>query len=69
LLLYYSSTEKKLVSLSEYVSRRNWTRSISTTQRESTEKIDKLPQTELLKDKGFEILYFTDILTNLQSAF
>ncbi len=27
---------------------------------ESLDKIDKLPQTELLKDKGTEILYFTD---------
>ncbi|MFQ8603077.1 MAG: molecular chaperone HtpG, partial [Anaerovoracaceae bacterium] len=27
---------------------------------ESTDKIDKLPQTELLKDKGYEILYLTD---------
>lgn len=27
---------------------------------ETTDKIDKLPQTELLKDKGYEILYLTD---------
>ena len=27
---------------------------------ESIDKIDKLPQTELLKDKGYEILYLTD---------
>ena len=27
---------------------------------ESLDKIDKLPQTELLKDKGYEILYLTD---------
>ena len=25
---------------------------------ESVERIDKLPQTELVKDKGYEILYF-----------
>ncbi len=61
LLLYYSSTEKKLVSLSEYVSRMKLDQKyIYYATGESTEKIDKLPQTELLKDKGFEILYFTD---------
>jgi molecular chaperone HtpG len=27
---------------------------------ESIERIDKMPQTELLRDKGFEILYFTE---------
>ena len=27
---------------------------------ETTDRIDRLPQTELLKDKGFEILYLTD---------
>ena len=27
---------------------------------ESVERIDKLPQTELVADKGYEILYFTE---------
>lgn len=61
LLLFYSSTEKKLVSLSEYVSRMKTDQKyIYYAAGESAEKIDKLPQTELLKDKDFEILYFTD---------
>lgn len=61
LLLFYSSTEKKLVSLSEYVSRmKPEQKYIYYATGETAEKIDKLPQTELLKDKGFEILYFTD---------
>ncbi len=61
LLLFYSSTEKKLVSLSEYVSRMKLDQKyIYYATGESVEKIDKLPQTELLKDKDFEILYFTD---------
>jgi molecular chaperone HtpG len=56
-----SSTEKKLVSLSEYVSRMKLDQKyIYYAAGESAEKIDRLPQTELLKDKGFEILYFTD---------
>ena len=61
LLLFYSSTEKKLASLSEYVSRmKEEQKYIYYAAGESVEKIDKLPQTELLKDKGFEILYMTD---------
>ncbi|MEL7654597.1 MAG: molecular chaperone HtpG [Bacillota bacterium] len=61
LLLFYSSTEKKMVSLSEYVSRMQLDQKyIYYATGESVERIDKLPQTELLKDKGFEILYFTD---------
>ena len=61
LLLFYSSTEKKLVSLAEYASRMKLDQKyIYYATGESVEKIDKLPQTELLKDKGFEILYFTD---------
>ena len=27
---------------------------------ESNERIEKLPQTEIVADKGYEILYFTD---------
>ncbi len=61
LLLFYSSTEKKLVSLDEYVSRmKEDQKFIYYATGESIEKIEKLPQTELIKDKGFEILYFTD---------
>ena len=61
LLLFYSSTEKKLASLSEYVSRMKQDQKyIYYAAGESIEKIDRLPQTELLKDKGFEILYMTD---------
>jgi molecular chaperone HtpG len=61
LLLFYSSTEKKPVTLSEYVSRMKPDQKyIYYATGETVEKIDKLPQTELLKDKGFEILYCTD---------
>jgi molecular chaperone HtpG len=61
LLLFYSSTEKKLASLSEYVSRMKQDQKfIYYAAGESVEKIDRLPQTEMLKDKGFEILYMTD---------
>ncbi|MDO4545936.1 MAG: molecular chaperone HtpG [Bacillota bacterium] len=61
LVLFYSSTEKALVTLSEYVSRmKPDQKHIYYACGDSTEKIDKLPQTELLKDKGYEILYLTD---------
>lgn len=61
LLLFYSSTEKKLVSLDEYISRmKEDQKFIYYATGETISKIEKLPQTEILKDKGFEILYFTD---------
>ncbi|HWQ78755.1 MAG TPA: molecular chaperone HtpG [Anaerovoracaceae bacterium] len=61
LLLFYSSTEKKMATLAEYVSRMKLDQKyIYYATGESAEKIDRLPQTEVLKDKGFEILYFTD---------
>ena len=61
LLLFYSSTEKKPVTLAEYVSRMPEDQKyIYFAAGESPDKIDKLPQTELLKEKGTEILYFTE---------
>ncbi|WIV19869.1 molecular chaperone HtpG [Paenibacillus polygoni] len=61
LLLFYSSKEKKLVSLAEYVSRMpEEQKYIYYATGESVERIDRLPQTELVADKGYEILYFTD---------
>src|SRR5690625_3788982 len=61
LLLFYSSTEKKLVSLDEYVSRMpEEQKYIFYAAGESNDRIEKLPQTELVADKGYEILYFTD---------
>lgn len=61
LLLFYSSKEKKLVTLDEYVSRMpEEQKYIYYASGESNERIEKLPQTELVADKGYEILYFTD---------
>ncbi|WP_449540194.1 molecular chaperone HtpG [Ferdinandcohnia sp. Marseille-Q9671] len=61
LLLFYSSKEKKLVSLDEYVSRMPEDQTyIYYATGESVDRIDKLPQTELVADKGYEILYFTE---------
>lgn len=61
LLMFYSSTEGKLVTLKEYVERMpEEQKYIYYATGDSTERIAKLPQTELVADKGFEILYFTD---------
>lgn len=61
LLMYYSSSEKKPVTLNEYVGRMKESQKyIYYACGESTAKLDMLPQTELLRDKGFEILYLTD---------
>lgn len=61
LLMFYSSKEKKLVTLDEYVSRMpEEQKYIYYAAGESNERIEKLPQTELVADKGYEILYFTD---------
>ena len=61
LVMFYSSTEKKMVTLDEYVSRmKEDQKYIYYASGESVERIEKLPQTELLSDKGYEILYFTD---------
>lgn len=61
LLMFYSSREKKMVTLDEYVSRiPEEQKFIYYAAGESIEKLGKLPQTELLADRGYEILYFTD---------
>jgi len=61
LLLFYSSSEKKLVTLDEYVSRmKEGQEFIYYASGDSYDLIDKLPQTEIIKDKGYEILYLID---------
>jgi molecular chaperone HtpG len=61
LLLFYSSTEKKLVTLDEYISRMpEEQKFIYYAAGETNDRIAKMPQTELIADKGYEILYFTD---------
>ena len=61
LLLFYSSTEKKLVTLKEYVDRMpEEQKFIYYATGESVDTLDNMPQTEILKDRNMEILYFTD---------
>ncbi|EJO5346651.1 molecular chaperone HtpG [Clostridium botulinum] len=61
LLMFYSSKEKKMVTLDEYVSRMpEEQKYIYYAVGESNERIEKLPQIEGVLDKGYEVLYFTD---------
>ncbi|WP_152394887.1 molecular chaperone HtpG [Paenibacillus guangzhouensis] len=61
LLMFYSSTQKKMVTLDEYISRMpEEQKYIYYAAGDSVERIEKLPQTELVADKGYEILYLTD---------
>lgn len=61
LLMFYSSSEKKLVTLKEYTERMKDNQdSIYFSVGESTDKIELLPQVESVIGKGFEVLYLTE---------
>ena len=62
LIMFKSSLDKeKYTTLEEYVSRmKDDQKEIYYATGENVEKIEKMPQTEFLLDKGYEILYFTD---------
>ncbi|WP_191559868.1 molecular chaperone HtpG [Metabacillus idriensis] len=61
LLMFYSSKEKKLITLDEYVSAMPADQKyIYYAAGDSTERLEKLPQKEVVADKGYDILYFTD---------
>lgn len=61
LLLFYSSTEKKMVTLKEYRDRMpEEQEKIYYACGPSVDKIDLLPQTDAAKAKGYEILYLTE---------
>jgi len=61
LLMFKSSFGDKFTTLEEYVSRmKDDQKFIYYATGESVERIEHLPQTELVKEKGYEILYFTD---------
>ena len=61
LLIYYSSSEEDMVTLKEYVGRMKVDQDkIYYACGETIDKIKMLPQTDMVKEKGFEILYMTD---------
>lgn len=60
LLLFYSSVDKKLVTLDEYVTKlSDDDKTIYYACGETVDKIDMLPQVESAKEKGLDILYLT----------
>lgn len=61
LILFYSSTEKKLVTLDEYIAKMGEDQKyIYYAPGETVDKIDMLPQVKAAKDKGLEVLYLTE---------
>ena len=61
LIMFYSSTEEKLVTLKEYVDRMpEEQKYIYYAIGESNARIEAMPQAELISDSGYEILYFTE---------
>ena len=61
LLLFYSATHKKMITLNEYLeAMKEDQKEIYFASGESVEKIDHLPTVEMVKDKGYDILYLTD---------
>lgn len=61
LLLFYSSKEKKLVTLKEYVDNfKEGQDKIYYACGESKDKIDLMPQIEQFKEKDFDVLYLTE---------
>ncbi|MCM1370971.1 MAG: molecular chaperone HtpG [Clostridium sp.] len=61
LVLFYSYSKKDYITLKEYIDNMNKDQeSIYYACGETIDKIDLLPQVELIKDKGFDILYLTE---------
>lgn len=61
LLMFYSSREKKYITLSEYVSKlKEEDKNIYYAQGDSIAKIDMLPQVEIFKEKDYDVLYLTE---------
>lgn len=61
LLLFYSSSEKKLVTLDEYIARMPEDQKyIYFVSGEDVDKIDRMPMVQSVKAKEYEILYLTD---------
>ena len=61
LLIYYSSSEEDMVTLKEYAGRMKEDQDkIYYACGETIDKINMLPQTDMVKEKGFEVLYMTD---------
>lgn len=63
LLIFYSSKNSKMITLDEYVNEiEKNQKNIYYASGETIDKINMLPQVEQVKNKNYDILYFTDYL-------
>lgn len=61
LLMFYSSKEKKMITLDEYIERMPEEQEyIYYGTGESVDRLDRMPQAERVKDEGYEILYLLE---------
>ena len=61
LVMFYSSKHEKLITLKEYINgMKEGQDSIYYAAGSSIEKVNSMPQVEVVKDKDFDILYLTD---------
>ena len=61
LLMFHSSKDKQFVTLKEYTERmEKEQKNIYYACGETVDKVDLIPQVEAVKNKGYEVLYFTD---------
>ncbi len=61
LVMFYSAKREKLITLKEYVEKmKDGQDKIYYAAGSSIEKVDAMPQVEVVKDKDFDILYLTD---------
>ncbi len=61
LIMFYSSNDKKLITLKEYSDRvKKDQKVIYYACGESVDKVDLIPQVDAVKNKGYEVLYCTD---------
>jgi len=69
LLLFESSNDQKMTTLSEYVERMpEGQKEIYFATGKSRDSIEKIPQMEMLREKGFEVLFFTDKIDEFTST-
>ncbi|MDR3022158.1 MAG: molecular chaperone HtpG [Clostridiales bacterium] len=61
LLMFYSSTQKKLVTFKEYISRmKEEQKHIYYATGQSVAQLERLPASERVREQGYEILYLTE---------
>lgn len=63
LLIFYSAKEEKMITLKEYVnSMPKEQENIYYATGETIERLERLPQVNFVKEKGYDVLFFTDYI-------